>query len=165
LLAARFRDRFDIEQQWAVKYNDLSQALLRYEPHIVHFSGHGSDQGSLFLADQSGKRHKVRASSLADLFSLFSSIRCVVLNACWSAEQAEAIAQEIDVVIGMKRVISDSAATEFAGAFYQGLGFGRSVQDAFRLGRVQIDLANLPEEATPQILTRPGVDASSITFV
>jgi hypothetical protein len=89
----------------------------------------------------------------------------VVLNACWSAEQAEAIAQEIDVVVGMKRAITDSAAIEFAGGFYQGLGFGRNVQEAFRLGRIQIDLANLPEDATPQMLTRPGVDASSITFV
>jgi hypothetical protein len=87
------------------------------------------------------------------------------MNACWSAEQAEAITQEVDVVIGMKRAITDSAAIEFAGAFYQGLGFGRNIQDAFKFGRVQIDLANLPEDATPQILTKPGVDASSVTFV
>lgn len=50
LQRSRLRDRFRIEQRWAVRPKDVQRALLDCEPQIVHFSGHGvgqeSNQGS-----------------------------------------------------------------------------------------------------------------------
>ena len=43
----------------------------------------------------------------------------VVLNACHSHEQAKAIVQEIDFVVGMADSIGDEAARVFAAAFYR----------------------------------------------
>ena len=49
LQQSRFRDKFELEQQWAVRVSDLQRFLLRYKPDIVHFSGHGSESSEIIL--------------------------------------------------------------------------------------------------------------------
>lgn len=165
LLRVKFRDRFDIEQQWAVRVSDLQHHLLRHSPDIVHFSGHGSDSSEIILEDNAGNSHPVPARALSQLFSVLKdNIRCVVLNACYSEPQAEAIAQHIDCVVGMSKAIGDEAAIRFAGSFYQALGYGRSVKTAFDLGCLQIDLEGFNEQDTPQLLATK-IDPQKITFV
>jgi hypothetical protein len=150
---AEFRDKFDIRQQWAVRIRDLQRHLLRHEPEIVHFSGYGSDSGEIVLENDRGNSQAVPIPALSKLFALLKgNIRCVVLNACYSEAQAQAIAQHIDCVIGMSKAIGDTAAIHFAAAFYHALGYGRDVRNAFDLGCVQIDLYNLGEEDTPKLL-------------
>ena len=51
LRAAESRNKFNLVQGWAVRPGDLSGHLLRYQPHIVHFSGHGSSRGATTLQD------------------------------------------------------------------------------------------------------------------
>ena len=48
------RDKFVVEQEWAVRVADLQGSLLRHRPAIVHFSGHGSQAGEIILEDQAG---------------------------------------------------------------------------------------------------------------
>ena len=153
LRQADLREQFDVRSHWAVRIGDLQELLLRYQPDIVHFSGHGSNAGEIVLQDAQGQGMVVPPAALADLFGLLSdTIRCVVLNACYSADQAEAIAGEIDCVIGMTDAITDTASIEFSTAFYRALGYGRSVQSAFDLGCNQIDLASLDEAHKPLLL-------------
>jgi CHAT domain-containing protein len=153
LQQAAFRDRFELRQHWAVQVTDLQHCLLRHQPDIVHFSGHGSVLSEIILEDVSGNSRPVSVRALSTLFSILKdNIKCVVLNACYSEQQAQAIAQSIDCVIGMSKVIGDDAAIGFATAFYQALGFGRDVKTAFELGRVQIDLEGLDEQDTPKLL-------------
>lgn len=124
---AEFGDMFEIVQHWAVRVDEIQEFFLRHSPHIVHFSGHGSTSGELILQNRSGETHPVSARALSNLFStLKDNIRCVVLNACYSENQAVAIANHIECVVGMSRAISDEAAVAFASAFYRGLGFGKS---------------------------------------
>ncbi len=153
LLQAEFRDKFDIEQEWAVRVSDLQGHLLRHKPDVVHFSGHGSKASEIILEDSMGGSHKVSEQALSQLFAVLKdNIRCVVLNACYSARQAQAIAQQIDCVVGMSKAIGDEAAISFAMAFYQALGFGKDVKTAFDLGCLQINLENLKEQDTPKLL-------------
>lgn len=153
LLMAEFRDAFAIQQQWAVRTRELSQHFLRYNPDIVHFSGHGSKISKIILQDESGNSQTVPPEALSQLFSLFKEkIRCVILNACYSEEQARAIAEHIDCVIGMSRAIEDTAAVTFASAFYRALGHGRNVEDAFQFGCVEIGLQRLSGPDIPQLL-------------
>jgi hypothetical protein len=153
LQQTKFRDQFRLEQHWAVRVNDLQSLLLRHQPHIVHFSGHGSSASEIILQNDDGESHTVSNNELKKLFSLLKdNIRCVILNACYSEIQAAAIAEEIDCVIGMSNEIGDQAAIQFASAFYQALGYGRDVKTAFELGRLQIDLDNLEQENIPQLL-------------
>src|SRR5437588_3667191 len=121
------RKHFEIRQQWATRPIDLRRALLDYKPTYVHFCGHGAGRPGIVLEGQ-----LVSSEALAGLFKLFADrIKCVVLNACYSAIQAHAIAAHIDFVVGMNKAIGDSAAIEFATAFYDGLGAGESIQFAF----------------------------------
>jgi len=153
LQQALFRDRFDLRQHWAVQATDLQHYLLRHQPDIVHFSGHGSVSSEIILEDVSGNSRPVSVRALSTLFSVLKdNIKCVVLNACYSEQQAQAIAQSIDCVIGMSKAIGDDAAIGFATAFYRALGFGRDVKTAFELGCVQIDLEGLDEQDTPKLL-------------
>jgi hypothetical protein len=161
---ADFRDRFDIRQQWAVRIIDLQGYLLRYKPDIVHFSGHGSTSSEIVLEDITGKSSPVPTQALTRLFSVLKdNIRCIILNACYSENQAMAIAEQIDCVIGMSKDVGDIAATSFSSAFYQALGYGRDVKTAFELGCLQINLENLGEENTPRLVALRS-DPSKIFF-
>lgn len=145
----KYRDRLELADAWAITRGDLIETLLRYKPTVLHFSGHGGEQGQIILNDESGRAAAVSAEALADLFRIFSAkgLRCVLLNACYSAVQAEAIAQHIDCVIGISGTIPDPTALAFASGFYAGLAAGESMQLAFELGRVQIGLTSLPKAA------------------
>jgi CHAT domain-containing protein len=165
LREAQYRDRFEIEQQWAVRADDLQRALLRWRPDIVHFSGHGAASSELVLADESGGGRVVPGNDLARLFSLLSDdIRCVVLNACYSDTQAKAIAESIDCVVGMTNAVGDDAAILFATGFYRGLGYGRDVRTAFELGTNLIGLQGVPDVDVPHLVAR-NVKAEDVFFV
>lgn len=165
LQQSRFRDSFELEQQWAVRVSDLQRLLLRYKPDIVHFSGHGSEFSEIILEDSDGNSKPVTASALSRLFSLLKdNIQCVVLNACYSEEQAEAIAQHISCVVGMTGAIGDEAAISFSEAFYGALGDGRDIKTAFELGCNRIDLENLNEQDTPRLKTT-NENSAKLTFI
>ncbi len=166
LRKSQFRDQFDLIQHWAVRVSDLQELLLRHEPHIVHFSGHGSNASEIILENARGNAQAIPASALTGLFAaLKGNIRCVVLNACFSKRQAQAIAREIDCVVGMSKEIGDKAAINFAASFYQALGFGKDIRTAFQLGCLQIHMEDLREEDTPKLKTRQGVDAAKVVLV
>lgn len=162
---AEYRNRFDIRQHWAVRVMDLQSHLLRHQPDIVHFSGHGSGTSSIVLENINGKSHLVSPRALSQLFSVLKdNIRCVVLNACYSETQAKAIAEHIDCVVGMSSAIGDKAAISFATAFYHALGYGRDVKTAFDLGCVQIDLESLNEEDIPKLIAE-RINPRELRFV
>ena len=164
LRLGEYRDRFDLQQHWAVRYSDLQGLLLRHEPDILHFSGHGVADDQIILMNDSGQSHPVSSQALAGLLGLLKdNIRCVLLNACYSPSQAQAIAEHIDVVIGMSGAITDQASYNFAASFYQALAYGRDVQTAFALGRNAIELADLDEQDRPQIFA-PNSDPTQIVF-
>jgi hypothetical protein len=164
LRLSEYRERFDLVQGWATRVTDLQGLLLRYKPHILHFSGHGSPKGELIMEDKSGRGRTVRPRALGSLFAaLHDNLRCVMLNACYTAIQAQAIADQVDCVIGMSQGISDEAAVAFSVAFYQALGYGRDLQTAFDLGCVQIQLLDLPEDLTPRLLASRA-DPRTIKF-
>ncbi|BAY12101.1 AAA-like domain-containing protein [Calothrix sp. NIES-2098] len=152
---AKIREQFEMITKWAVRPEDLRRALLDYQPEIVHFSGHGEGDKGLVLEDDNGQLQLVSTESLGRLFRLFQDkIECVLLNACYSEAQAEAIHQHINYVMGMNQAIGDRAAIKFAVGFYDALGAGRSYDDAYEFGRVAIDLENIPEYATPVLKSR-----------
>jgi hypothetical protein len=77
------------------------------------------------LENDKGESAPVPTDALADLFKLCAEhVDCVVLNACESDLQAEAISKHIPYVIGMTSSVSDDAAREFAVGFYDALGAG-----------------------------------------
>ncbi|CAC5340968.1 MULTISPECIES: CHAT domain-containing protein [Planktothrix] len=156
LKQSKNREQFKVESESAVRVKDLRRALLEYEPAIVHFSGHGSGTNGLVLENDSGKTQLVSSEALAKLFKQFQTeIQCVVLNACHSEEQAQAIHQYIDCVVGMNKEVGDNTAINFSTAFYEALGAGKSYDKCFNLACNSINLEGIPESDTPQIRYRP----------
>jgi DNA-binding NtrC family response regulator len=154
LMLALGRDYFDLLlPQLSLRPKDIARVLLNTKPHIVHFSGHGDSEGALCFEDNNGQVYLVQPEALAALFEqLADQVQCVVLNACYSEIQARAISKHISYVIGMNKAVSDRAAIAFSLGFYQALGAGRSIDEAFRFGCVQMQLHGLPEHLTPVLI-------------
>jgi hypothetical protein len=134
LRRSKLRDQFEITARWTGRIRDIRRAMLDSEPQIIHFTGHGKEDG-LLVEDETGFAVRISEKALSGLFELFSSqVECVILSACYSEPQADAISKHIDYVIGMRKDIKDKAAIEFAVGFYDALGAGRSVEEAFKFG-------------------------------
>jgi CHAT domain len=125
------RDSVEFEWRVATHLGDLLQALNETKPHIVHFSGHGS-QDELAFEDDDGRTKSLPNDMLANLLRSSSDrIRLAVFNSCYSGAQAAIACEYIDAAVGMDLPVDDEAAKIFAGQFYNSLGFAVSVQQAF----------------------------------
>lgn len=164
--AADHRDSLELITRWAVRPEDLLQHLNEHRPHLVHFSGHGTATEEIVLLDKDKNPKTVPEPALKQLFAtLKDNIRVVVLNACFSKPQAAAITEVVDCAVGMNKAIGDDAAISFAAAFYQAIGFGRSVKVAFESGKTALMLAGIREEKTPELLCRKGVDTAALFLI
>ncbi|MEM7617462.1 MAG: effector-associated domain EAD1-containing protein [Pseudomonadota bacterium] len=149
------RDLFDIKTRTAVRPQDIRRTIREEKPQIVHFCGHGLDDGSLLLEDDGGKNKPVLPQGLAMLFKQHSDyVSCVLFNACHSVTTADAVSQHINYVIGMNREIGDKAAIAFAQGFYDGLGYEQEDnQDvfakAFDEGLTAIAMEDFSQESIP----------------
>ncbi|MBW4626958.1 MAG: tetratricopeptide repeat protein [Brasilonema octagenarum HA4186-MV1] len=149
------REKFELINKGAVRIDELRRTLLDHKPQIVHFSGHGTGTNGLVLENNSGEAQIVSTESLSSFFELSKEqVECVLLNACYSETQAEAIFQHIDCVIGMGQSIPDNSAILFSKGFYDAIFGGRNYADAFKCGCNNIDLNNLSEFNTPTIKIR-----------
>jgi AAA-like domain/CHAT domain len=189
LQLAENRDKFEIESRGAVHPGVLQQYMYDIQPQIVHFSGHGTGSGDLKQAsldsrkltviadvesdtnlvagglvfeDEDSRPQLISGKILANLFKLFDKqVVCVVLNACYSEDQAKEIIQYIPYVIGMKQAIGDDAARQFSQGFYRAIWADRSIEDAFASGVNAIELQGIPEELTPVLLKRSELSITS----
>ncbi len=147
--AALKHTRFEVIAKPAAHLGDLRDLLRQYKPQIVHFSGHGSTYGELMFVDDQGKSQSATISALANLFKLFNEhVRCVLLNACYSHEQAAAIAAEIDCVLGFEAAIRDDAARVFSRGFYSTLADGETIEVAKAHGLNEVEL-HYPDALLP----------------
>lgn len=150
LQRSKHRDKFRLEIKPAARPRDISQAILDVEPNIVHFSGHGYETGELCFESLTGEPQPVSPQALSSLFKLCADqVSCVLLNACYSETQAEAIAQHIPFVIGMNDSVGDDTAITFSTGFYKALGAGKPVDSAFKWACAEIELEGIPEEDIP----------------
>jgi len=141
LKLSRNRDAFDLKPVLAARTRDLQDALRNEQPQIVHFSGHGTEAGELLVEDPVGGAHPIAPAALANLFRLCTHhVECVVLNACYSEIQAQAIAEHIPYVIGTSTALDDRAAIAFSIGFYRALGDGKPFDEAFQWGSSQLGL-------------------------
>ena len=145
--------RVPIYSTVAARPIDVQQAMLDFEPQVVHFSGHGAGQAGLALEDEIGNTKLVDSEALGNLFRLFKEkVECAVFNACYSEPQARAVSQHVPCVVGMSQAIEDAAAIVFSVGFYTALGAGRNYKFAYELGCNAIQLAGISESLTPVLI-------------
>ncbi|AKJ03219.1 CHAT domain-containing protein [Archangium gephyra] len=154
---------------------DLRRKLRDFDPHVLHFMGHGkvdenTGNGWVYLRDEKGAPVLLRAQDVAELFSSRFAPRLVVLNACQSARgtlsvtghgsvAGALVSQGVAAVIAMQFAISDGAARAFTAEFYTCLAKGSSIDDAVTEGRLAMR-SKVPDSfewCTPALYMRAGV--------
>ena len=164
------RDSIELVSKWAVRLGDLQEALLRYRPHVVHFSGHGAEDG-LWLQERDRGSMQVSGSMLTRVFEIHNEdldrdrVQVVVFGACYSARQASAVAKQVDFAIGMRNVVGEQASIVFAADLYMALGYGCSVQKAFKIGMNAMKLGSWKADDKPELHCRKGADPAMTVLI
>ena len=155
LRRAHHGNDFEIVDRGAVRFRDLSRALMEEKPQIVHFSGHGEGEAGLYFEDSEGNPELVTGevlSSLLEACNRTSPIECIVLNGCYSRIQAETIIDHVPYAVGMNQSVVDRAAIEFSVGFYDALWNGEDIEVAFAVGKAGMQQYSRDKEDTPVLL-------------
>lgn len=164
--SSEHRDSVELHSRWAVRTNDLFQALNELKPRVVHFSGHGAEEGELLFLTEDGYSKLVNEEAIAaTMATMADHVRVIFFNTCYSRAQAQAATQHVEVAIGMNDSIDDEAARVFAAQFYSAVGFGYSVQRAFDQAKARLMLESIPEEEIPELFVRAGLSADEVVLV
>lgn len=149
------RDSIEFKTIWATRPLDILDAINEHKPTIIHFSGHGTVDGSLVFEDLDGNSKFVTKDAILQVISGESdTVKLVFFNNCFSYIQAKEIMKNIDFAIGMSDAISDRAAIIFSSKFYSSIGFGNTVKKAFNHGISALMLEGISEEDTPRLYCR-----------
>ena len=154
------RDAFKFVHYLAVRPRDLLRGLQEVEPHILHFSGHGTQNQEIVLETDDGNSQPVAPRDLAELVSLFNTnLKVAVLSCCFARKQAKALHQVLDFTMGAAKPISDAGAVSFSANFYQVLGSGGSIKQAFGAARLLTNIEGRKLFETSDLFIREGADA------
>lgn len=136
---AKAGTQFEIESEFAVTTLTIAEAMQATKPEIVHFAGHGAGEQGLVVEDDVGNAVFFSTERLNRLFQLFrKNVKCVVLNAAYSREQAKVISKHGIYVIGLKDPVTDEDSRNFAIGFYQGLGAGKDYKLSYEMGLINM---------------------------
>ncbi|HEX8210317.1 MAG TPA: CHAT domain-containing protein [Longimicrobium sp.] len=152
----------DFDCQFDARPEDLIDRLRLTRPQILHFSGHGNVQGLKFTSPHGAGPQLVTGAALKQMLTVFRhEIRLVVLSACFSRDQAAAIAQVVGCAIGTSGGIADEDAIRFDAAFYGYLAGGESVQTAFDMASAELEVHGL-SGTRPELLARKDVNPAKL---
>ena len=137
---SRQRDNIWVETEWAVRPRDITQALIDFRPHFVHFAGHGGgEEGSFAAENDVGYAHVIpvdgltrHSKQLVEMCDVSSLMRCQ------TERLAHGLAAVVPYVIGMRQPVGDRSAIRFSIGFYQALAAGKPVETAFDVGVAQL---------------------------
>jgi hypothetical protein len=127
---------------------DTITDIFRFEPDIIHFSGHGSNKGLVFQDGES-----IPANWLTKLFEDKKEIQLLFLNACYSADQISELKNsgKIKYIIGNEGEISEYSATEFAFIFYKNYKITKNIPQAFVNAQNEYKIKNDRQANTKQV--------------
>ncbi len=146
-----------LDTRHAATVDDLARALLEKRYDIVQISGHGTKRGLLFEDDR-GEPFVPPPAALARLFADHSPpIRCVILNSCYSLNQGILTALGVPYTIASERPLADEAAIEFTRGFYDGIGVGRDIEEAYEEGLRRCQLKGFDPRRLPSLLDQMEV--------
>jgi tetratricopeptide (TPR) repeat protein len=127
---------------------ELTDLAAEHRPHVVHLSGHGivdrDGVGQFAFEDERGRTDLQPVDELVRRVFRGRPVRCVMLNACQSAQAAAAgLAQKlveagVPLVVGWAASVADDRATTFAEVFYRFLARGDTVPAAAAHARDEV---------------------------
>lgn len=152
----------------AVKRKELVSLLMDESCEIIHFSAHGTVDGTLLFEGPNGERQPVGIDGLVGLLALPEpKPRLAVFMACDSVVFAQAATgrvdnaiehvdhknKHIDHAIGMIGKLDDTAAIVFSATLYESLARGCSIAKAVEAARLALKLEPPQQEEIPELVT------------
>ena len=150
--------------------SEIREKLRRYQPHIVHFIGHGAfkdDKAYLVIEDDDRRFRLINDRTFREFFTGSDSTKLVVLNACQSAASSSTqpmvglapnlVRRGLPAVVAMQYSIYDDTAIKFSREFYRALAVGFPVDTAISEARrgIYIDCgADTRDWGTPVLFMR-----------
>lgn len=156
LMRGRYRNAFQLLQpEFEARIGNFAAAIASQRPHIIHFSGHGSESQGLVFESEDRYSRVADEQKLASLFQVLRGpARLVFLNACHTRVQAEILGKKFQYTIGTNGLIPDRDAAEFSSWFYRFLADGATVRGAFVAAKAEV---GDPIAEMCVLKTRPGV--------
>ncbi len=153
------KGRLVVKWEYEASLERIHDALLAFDPHIIHYTGHGGfDEekgGVLLLEDGSDKSQNVSGTDLAGRIA-GRDVRLVVLSGCQTAEAKTTdsfssvagalVSKGVPAVIAMQQSIRDDSATTFASRFYKALASGEPVDLSLSEARLSMSTPRSTKE-------------------
>jgi hypothetical protein len=167
--SALHRDQIEMDVRPAATTSDLLDGITKFRPHVVHFSGHSSEDLIVFEDDQDDPHEGVIVTSHAFASAIQATDDpplLVLLNACKSAAQIDnLVAQIVPFAIGMADSIEDGDAISYAAQFYAAVANGQSIKSSHLSGQAALELAGLEGSDLPTLAWAQGVDPAATILV
>lgn len=166
---ALHRNLIEIDARPAATTADLLDGITKFRPHVVHFSGHSSEELIVFEQDIDG--HHIGQTVTASAFKRALTATddpplLVVLNACNSAAKlGELTKEDVPFAIGMSGSITDGDAINYASQLYSSVANGQSISAAHVGGQVALELVGLDGSELPTLRSAEGIDPSNTVLV
>jgi hypothetical protein len=167
--SALHRDLIELDVRPAATTADLLDGVTKFRPHVVHFSGHSSEDLIVFEDERDEPHQGVIVSARA--FS--AAIRAtdtppvlVFMNACRTAHQIDdLVAEVVPFAIGMADGIDDGDAINYAAQFYASVANGQSIHAAHLAGQAALELAGLDGADLPTLAWADNQDPTDTILV
>lgn len=167
--SALHRDLIELDVRPAATASDLLDGITKFRPHVVHFSGHSSEDLIVFEHDTDAPHHGHAVTARAFSHAIAATDDpplLVLLNACNSAAQiSQLVADVTPFAIGMTDSIADGDAINYAAQFYASVANGQSIRSAHLAGQAALELAGLNGPELPTLAAAPGVDPATTILV
>jgi len=131
----------------------IGEALRRFQPHVLHYTGHGfydaeKERSFLALEDDSGKTRNAGIKELRPHLKDARDLRLVLLSGCQTARTSDVDAfsgvatgllqEDIPAVLAMQYSILDQSGIQLAEAFYAALAQGETPAQAAQHARLAL---------------------------
>ena len=162
------RDSISFVTKWATRTEDLFQYINEVNPTIIHFTGHGTEDGKLVFHDKNDNPKFVGIDAIIQMINAITDdLRLVVFSNCFSSSIAIQVSEYVEATIGMNTSVREDVATLFAAQLYSSIGFGFSLDKAFKqaMARLSIEGIEQKDADIPELFVKEGMDANEIYLV
>ena len=139
-VSREYPDQLSVRKCLATRTRDLVRELAGGELDIIHFAGHGTEDGRLIFDGGNGEQ-PVEPTDFADFVVAAGNPRCIVFSSCFSGGYLPLLKGSAAHVIGSETPINDECAVHFSAAFYRRLAAGRPVPDAFAFAHAAMQVS------------------------
>ena len=158
-------DSFDLRVVLEPTFGDLVDSLNRFNPDILHFSGHGGGSSLLLGNERAGQDGGEvldfeMAARLLDVTA--PNVSLIVLAACDTVEGAECLLKPGRAIIAMSDSIDDEAACAFSERLYKSIVDGVSVTNSLAQAKLFLEQKGYEDALLPTLIFSNAQDASRV---